>query len=71
MKHFILIPVVASLLLAMWADAAQGADHTETTRKLPNGSVEVCKYETDFVTTKDGATVVRTAWRCVTTKDGK
>lgn len=61
----ILTPVTFVILLSGWANAA---DHQETVRKLPNGAIERCSYETDFATTKDGSTVVRTAWRCVTTK---
>lgn len=71
MKRMALIPIVFGLLTALWIDAAQGADRTETIKMLPDGSVEVCQYETDFVTAKDGALVIRTAWRCVTAKGVK
>lgn len=71
MKRMALIPIAFGLLTALWIDAAQGADRFETIKKLPDGSVEVCQYETDFATAKDGALVIRTAWRCVTTKGVK
>lgn len=68
MKRFLLIPVTFGLLLGLWVHAAQGADRTETVKKLPNGSVERCVYETSFETAKDGGTVIVTAWRCVVTR---
>jgi hypothetical protein len=61
----ILTPVTFIVLLAGWANAA---DSKTTVRHLKDGSTEVCKYETDFATAKDGGLVIRTAWRCVTTK---
>lgn len=64
----ILTPVVFVTLIAGWANAA---DRTQTTKRLPDGSVEVCKYDTDFATTKDGALVIRTAWVCTTSKVSK
>lgn len=71
MKRMLLIPITFGLPLALWVDAASAADTRTETKRYPDGSVETCKYETDFVTTKDGATVIRTAWRCVHSKVGK
>jgi len=59
------IPVTFGLLLALVADAG-AADTTRTTRKLADGRTEVCTYESEWVTTRDGSHVKRTAWRCIT-----
>lgn len=65
--RMISIPFFAGLLVALWVTAADAADTKTTTTRHPDGSVEVCKYQTDFATTRDGANVIRTAWRCVRT----
>jgi hypothetical protein len=64
MKKFLLIPVTFGLLIALWVDAAGAVETKETVRNLPDGSTEVCRYETDFAQAQDGALVIRTAWRC-------
>lgn len=70
-KFFAIVgPITFGSLLVLWCSAGHAADRTETIKMLPDGSVEVCQYETDFATAKDGALVIRTAWRCVTTKAG-
>lgn len=71
MKRMLLIPVTFGLLLALWVDAANATETRTETKRLPDGSTEVCKYETDFAKTLDGSLVIRTAWRCVRTGGGK
>ena len=56
------------ILLGTLTGIASATDSKTTVKKLPNGSTETCKFETDFATAKDGGLVVRTAWRCVTVK---
>jgi hypothetical protein len=67
MKRMLLIPAMFGLTCYLWCSAAGAVETRETVRKLPNGSVETCRYETDFITV-DGANIIRTAWRCVITK---
>lgn len=63
-----LTPVMFVTLLAGWANAT---DRFTTIKNVGNGSVEVCRYETDFVQTKDGSNMIRTAWVCTTSKVSK
>jgi len=63
---------IVGLLLGTMAGVAGATDTKTTTKVYADGSTEVCKYETDFAQTADGANVIRTAWRCVrTAKKGK
>lgn len=71
-KFFAIVaPLTVGSMLVLWCTASSATETTKTTRKLPDGSTEVCKYETDFATAKDGALVIRTAWVCITSKAAK
>lgn len=64
MKKYVYAAMVG-LFIGTVAGLSGASESKTTTKTYPDGSVEVCRYETDFVQTRDGANVIRTAWRCV------